>query len=252
MRLPATFAVLLLWSAAGLHAQLTPADGTQLVAAMHDRYGATWYRTLTFVQKSVWYNADGSEARVQTWREALAAPGKLRIDIGDGPKRSGAIYRADSTYAFADDTLTRASAERNLLLVLGFDVYAQPPERTVTALRAEGLDLSKIHRGEFHGQPVWVVGAAVGDTTSKQFWVDAQRLLFVRLIQPNRSGTSWQDIRFNRYVPEPGGWLAEQVQVLVHGQLAYEEDYSDVRVNGRLNPDLWAPDAWSTVPLWWP
>ncbi len=251
MRPRAALVALALSLPGAARAQTPPANGEQLIAAMHDRYAATWYRTLTFVQKSTWYKPDGSEARVQTWREALAAPGRLRIDIGDGPRRTGAIYRADSTYSFAADTLTGASAQRNLLLVLGFDVYAQAPAHTADVLRAEGIDLARIHRGTLDGQPAWVVGAAEGDSTSRQFWVDAERLLFVRLIQPNRASTAWQDIRFNRYVPEPGGWLADQVQVWVRGQLTYQEDYSDVRVNATLDPDLWNPKAWATVPLWW-
>ncbi|MGA9837031.1 MAG: hypothetical protein WBQ26_06925 [Gemmatimonadaceae bacterium] len=251
MRPLAALTAFMLSAPCALPAQSAPTDGEQLIVAMHDRYAATWYRTLTFVQRSIWYNPDGSEDHVQTWREALAAPGRLRIDIGDGPKRNGAIFRADSTYSFAADTLAGASAERNLLLVLGFDVYAQAPERTATVLRAEDIDLSKIHRANFKGRPVWVVGAAAGDTMAKQFWVDAERLLFVRLIQRTRTNTAWQDIRFNRYTPVPGGWLADQVQVWLGGKLTYEEDYSDVRVNVTLDPALWNPAAWATVPLWW-
>lgn len=228
-----------------------PADGRQLLAAMHDRYAATWYPTLTFVQKSIWYKADGSQARVQTWHEALSAPGRLRIDMGDAAARNGAIFRNDSTYSFAAGKLTRATAARNLLLVLGFDVYKQPVAHTAAVLQEEGIDLARFHRDTFEGRPVYVVGADAGDTTSAQFWVDADRLLFVRLVQPNDARTTWQDVRFNRYVPEPGGWLAEQVQVLAGGKLVYEEDYSDVRVNVQLDPQLFAPEAWATVRLWW-
>ncbi len=236
-------------AAAPLAAQ-TPANGEQLLAAMHARYAATWYHTLTFVQKSVWYKPDGSEARVQTWYEAMSSPGKLRIDMGDGPARAGAIFRADSTYSFAADTLVRATAARNLLLVLGFDVYTQPVAHTARVLREEGIDLSQLHRDSFDGHAVYVVGAAPGDTTSKQFWVDADRLLFVRLLQPGRDGIV-QDIRFNKYVRRPGGWLSEQVQVLAGGRLTYEEDYRDVRVNVALDPRLWEPADWAKVARWW-
>ena len=228
-----------------------PGDGNQLLAAMHDRYADTWYPTLTFVQKSIWYKPDGSQARVQTWHEALSAPGKLRIDIGDAPARGGAIFRNDSTYSFAAGKLAKATAERNLLLVLGFDVYRQPATHTAAVLRDEGVDLARIRRDTFQGRPVYVVGAEAGDTTATQFWVDAERLLFVRLIQTNQAGTSVQDVRFNQYVPKPGGWLAEQVQVLSGGKLVYEEDYSDVKVNMKLDPELFLPESWATVPLWW-
>lgn len=115
----------------------------------------------------------------------------------------------------------------------------------------EDIDLKKFHRDTFEGRPVYVVGAGPGDTTSKQFWVDAERLLFVRLIQPNRRGTDTQDIRFNRYVSKPGGWLADQVQVWLKAKLVYQEDYTDVRVNDPLDPQLWNPAAWAMVPLWW-
>ncbi len=228
-----------------------PTDGHQVLTAMHDRYAATWYPTLTFVQKSIWYKADGSQARVQTWHEALSAPGRLRIDMGEAAARNGAIFRNDSTYSFAAGKLARATAARNLLLVLGFDVYAQPVARTATVLQEEGVDLTRFHRDTFQGRPVYVIGAARGDTTATQFWVDADRLLFVRLIQANEARTAWQDVRFEHYVPKPGGWLAEQVQVLSAGKLVYEEDYSDVQVNVKLDPDLFEPAAWATVRLWW-
>ncbi len=229
----------------------TLTDGHQVLTAMHDRYAATWYPTLTFIQKSIWYKPDGSEARVQTWHEALSAPGRLRIDMGEAAARNGAIFRNDSTYSFTSGKLARATAGRNLLLILGFDVYKQPVARTAAVLQDEGVDLSRVHRDTFQGRPVYVVGAAAGDTTATQFWVDAERLLFVRLIQSNEARTAWQDVRFNRYVPKPGGWLAEQVQVLSAGKLVYEEDYSDVRVNVKLDPDLFRPESWASVRLWW-
>ncbi|HVB32480.1 MAG TPA: hypothetical protein VNE60_13220 [Gemmatimonadaceae bacterium] len=236
--------------AAPVRAQL-PSDGPQLIAAMHDRYADTWYRTLTFTQKSTWFAADGAEARVQTWHEAASIPGKLRIDMGEAAARDGMLYVGDSTYLFKGGKLTGAAAERNPLMILGFDVYRQAPTHTADVLGHEGIDLTKFHRDTFQGRPVYVVGAAPGDTASKQFWVDAERLLFVRLIQPNPRGTATQDIRFNRYVSRPGGWLAEQVQVWSGGKLAYQEDYTDVRVNDSLDPQLWSPAAWATVPLWW-
>ncbi|MGH7668703.1 MAG: hypothetical protein ACRENQ_04355 [Gemmatimonadaceae bacterium] len=228
-----------------------PTDGQHALTAMHDRYAATWYPTLTFVQQSIWYKPDGSRARVQTWHEALAAPGRLRIDVGAAATRTGTLFRNDSTYSFADGKRTRATAARNLLLILGFDVYRQPVARTVAVLKDEGIDLTQFHRDTFQGRPVYVVGATAGDTTATQFWVDAERLLFVRLIQPNAARTSWQDVRFNRYVPEPGGWLADQVQVFTNGKLVYEEDYSDVRVNRALDPHLFDPESWATVRRWW-
>ena len=56
-------------------------SGDALLRAMHDRYQATWYKTLTFTQKSTTYKPDGTSS-AETWYEAAMLPGKLRIDIG--------------------------------------------------------------------------------------------------------------------------------------------------------------------------
>ncbi len=82
--------------------------------------------------------------------------------MADGPERNGAIFRADSTHAFAADTLVRASGGRNLLLVLGFDVYTQPVAHTARVRSEQGIDLARVHRDEFAGRPVYVVGALPG------------------------------------------------------------------------------------------
>src|ERR1043166_6602690 len=143
-------------AAAQSPAPITTAD--DLVAAMHDRYATTWYRTLTFVQKSRWLKADGSESRNETWYEAISLPARLRIDLGDPRAGNGSLYANDSAYTFAEGKLTRVRAQRNALLVLGVDVYAQPVPRSLAILREEGFDLAKIHRGTWQGQPVYVVG----------------------------------------------------------------------------------------------
>ena len=55
------------------------ASATALVEAVRARHGATWYRTLAFVQETTFHTPDGP--RVQTWFEAAAVPGRLRIDF---------------------------------------------------------------------------------------------------------------------------------------------------------------------------
>ncbi|PYS33591.1 MAG: hypothetical protein DMF75_08940, partial [Acidobacteria bacterium] len=57
-----------------------------LIQAMQKKYAQSWYKTLTFVQKTTEFEADG-KTKVSTWYEALYAPGRLRIDfdpIADG------------------------------------------------------------------------------------------------------------------------------------------------------------------------
>src|SRR5258708_14942438 len=76
-------------------ARITSTD--QLVDAMRDRYAGKWYRTLTFVQKTTFFRPDGT-SRVETWYEAAAFPGRLRIDLDDPSRGNGVVYRGDSVY----------------------------------------------------------------------------------------------------------------------------------------------------------
>ncbi len=58
-----------------------PATADGLLEAMRARYDGRWYRTATFVQRTVLVDPrDGTERR-QTWYEAMARPGGLRIDL---------------------------------------------------------------------------------------------------------------------------------------------------------------------------
>src|SRR5215831_18395982 len=73
-------------------------NANDLLRAMHDRYSATWYRTLSFTQKSTTYNPDGT-TKVETWYEAAQLPGKLRIDIGT-PSDGNGYLLVDGNVSF--------------------------------------------------------------------------------------------------------------------------------------------------------
>jgi hypothetical protein len=227
----------------------TMSNGDQLVSAMRNRYSGRWYNTITFIQKSTYYRADGSILRTETWYEAGQFPGQLRIDLGVPSLGNGVLYRNDSTYQFQGGRLTDRRVGSNPLLVLGFDVYAQPAARTANQLRLEGINLSTIRADSLDGRRVWVVGAAKGDSTSNQFWVDAERLLFVRLIQTQQGRT--RDIRFERYTQYGGGWVAEVVRFYSGGRLTFLEEYSQVRVNESLDASLFVPERWSSASHWY-
>ena len=223
-------------------------SGPTLVRAMHDRYASTWYRNLTFVQKTTVGLTSGGTL-VQTWYEAGQMPGRLRIDT-DLASKGGVLYANDSTYTFAGGKLVKADTGFNELLVLGFDVYAQPAARTEVILRRLGFDLSRFHEATWRGVPVYVVGAARGDTTSKQFWVERDRLLFVRLLENTRQGRA--DFRFNSYTQFGGGWVAAEVEQYVNGKRRLLEQYSQIHTNVALPDALFDPRKWATTPHWAP
>jgi outer membrane lipoprotein-sorting protein len=220
--------------------------GEDVLRAMHDRYAKSWYQTLTFTQKSTTYNPDGT-TKVETWYEALSLPAKLRIDIGPPTNGDG--------YLMVDGTVTIFKAGKesgtrplvNMLLVLGFDVYRQSPETTFTIVKAEGYDLNKFHEETWEGQPVYVVGAEKGDLNAKQFWVEKNRLLFVRLFEPTRADPKkFQDIRFEDYRELAGGWVAARVEVHVDDKKVFSEEYSDIQSNPKLDPATFDPKQFNS------
>src|SRR5271156_3929744 len=97
-------------------------NGEDVLRVMHDRYAKTWYETLTFTQKSTTYNPDGT-SKAETWYEALAAPGKLRIDIGAPSDGNGYLMVDGTLTIFKEGKETGTPPRFNMLLVLGFDVY---------------------------------------------------------------------------------------------------------------------------------
>jgi outer membrane lipoprotein-sorting protein len=238
--------LLLLLSVPALAAKVQ--NGEDVIAQMHKKYAKKWYQTLTFVQKTTFFNPDGT-TRVQMWYEALSVPGKLRIDFDPLDKGNGAIFSDGMQHAFRDGKLARSQATVHPLLVLGFDVYGQAPEKTIGQLKELGIDLSVLHENTWQGRPVYVVGAKAGDLRSAQFWIDKKNLYFVRLIQPvGKDKANIQETQFNKYQKaKGGGWIAPEVIFMVDGKQTLLEEYSDIRTGLALDKNLFLPEQWMTV-----
>jgi len=221
-------------------------DGEDVLRAMHDRYPA-WYRTITFTQKSTTYKPDGTST-AETWYEASSIPGKLRIDIGSAADGNGYVVVDGKVSIIKDNRIVATRDSVNMLLVLGFDVYRQDPETIIQVVKGEGYDLSKLREDTWEGKPAYVVGAERGDLRSRQFWVEKDSLLFVREIEPARGDAGkLNDIRFTRYEPLERGWVATGVEVYSDGKKVFSEDYTDIRANVKLAPEVFDPQQFSTT-----
>ncbi|MEZ4412003.1 MAG: hypothetical protein R2910_03340 [Gemmatimonadales bacterium] len=207
--------------------QTDPATGADVIRMMQAKYEGKWYRTLTFVQATK--HSDGS---VETWYEALRVPGALRIDIAPLSSQSVLLFRNDSIYRYVNGEIKLARPLVHPLLLLGFDVYGQPADKTIGTLTQLGYDLSKVRGGTWQGRKVWIVGAAEGDSTTNQFWVDQERLVFVRSLGTNaqRPGIV-TDVQFNKYVQLGQGWIETEVLFLENGVLNLTEEYSDMKAD---------------------
>ena len=223
-------------------------SGDQLVAAMHKKYSTKWYKTLTFVQKTITHKPDGTTSS-ETWYEALSAPGKLRIDIEPLDKHDGILFADGKLYSFREGKLEGSRPFVHPLLVLGFDAYVQAPETTIAQLKGLGLDMTIFHEDTWQGQPAYVVGAKQGDLNTPQFWVTKKDLLFVRLIQlAGRDKKVVQETQFNKYVKvKVGGWVSAEVKFYNDGKLATSEEYTEIQAGMPLDTNLWNPESWMTV-----
>ena len=224
--------------------------GEQVLAAMRARYDGKWYSTLTFRQKTSRLGNDG-KWNEQTWYEALRIPGRLRIDFDPVSAGNGVLYVHDSAFTIRNGKPLPPSASVNPLLVLGFDVYKESAARTASILRKEGFDLSRVHYASFEGRPMIVVGATAGDNKRPQFWVDVERLLFVRLIEPTpRDSSRLQDIRFTNYRQVGDAWISPRVEIWSEGKLVFFEEYSDIKPDAQLDDALFDPTRWNSAKHW--
>jgi outer membrane lipoprotein-sorting protein len=219
--------------------------GEQLVAAMHKKYAKKWYKTLTFVQKNTQYKPDGT-AQNSIWYEAMSAPGKLRIDFDPLDKGEGIMFADGMQHSFKDGKLAKSSPLVHPLMVLGFDVYLQAVEKTVSQLKELKIDLSLLREDVWQDKPVYVVGAKAGDLRSAQFWIDKKNLYFVKMIQTvGKNQDHVQEIQFNKYQQaKGGGWVSPEVVFMVDGKTVYMEEYSDIQTDVALDAKLFDTENW--------
>jgi outer membrane lipoprotein-sorting protein len=210
-------------------------DGEGLLRAMQERYAKDWYETLSFQQDAITHNDDGTN-KTEIWYEAALLPGKLRIDIGAADSPNGMLVADGKLNIFKNGEVTTSQPFVHMLLVLGFDVYKQSAETTIAQVKGQGFDLSKMHEETWEGEAVYVVGADKGDLKTRQFWIEKKRLLFVRLIQPDRQdATKTSDTRFMDYKKLNVGWVAARVEFYVNGKNEFSEVYSNIKANPKLD-----------------
>ncbi|MGB9180293.1 MAG: hypothetical protein WCB68_13755 [Pyrinomonadaceae bacterium] len=220
----------------------------ELLQAMQKKYAKSWYKTLTFVQKTTEFEAEG-KSKVSTWYEAFSAPGKLRIDFDPIKDGNGILFANGTIYSFKAGKVEMSRPFVHPLLVLGFDVYFLPMPELLEKLKGLKFDLSVMHEDMWQGRPVYVVGAQKDDTHTPQFWIDKERLYFVRMLRPaGKDGTGTQETQFNNYVKvKGGGWVAAGVVFMVNGKTLTTEEYSEIQSNPTLDEKLFDPQYWTTA-----
>lgn len=219
-----------------------------LIREMHDRYAGKWYRTLRFEQSNTFYTSSGKEEKSR-WVENLSVPGKLRIDFHPLSSKSGLLILNNRVTTF--DNGRRLSTRRSIqpILTLTADVYAIPPAITLRRLDSLRIDLDKFRTDRLDRKRVYVVGADKDDLESNQIWIDAGKLLLLRLIQSEVRGERKvvTDTRVGEYKEIDGFPVAHEFMSMRDGKAYFKEEYENVRVNEPIPASLFDPTKWRTA-----
>ena len=224
------------------------ASARDLVREMHDRYSGNWYRTLRFAQTNTFYTQSGKEEKSR-WVENLSVPGRLRIDFEPLSSKSGMLILNNRVTTY--DNGRRVDSRRSIqaILTLTADVYAIPAAVTIRRLDSLKIDLDKFRTDKLDKKKVYVIGADDGDLQSNQVWIDAERLLLVRLIQTEARGdrTVTTDTSVGEYRDIDGFPVAHEYVSMRDGKPYFKEEYENVRVNADLPAGIFDPTRWSSV-----
>lgn len=222
----------------------TCTSGYEIIKAMHAKYADKWYDKFSITQEVTYY-LEGKEVESEIWNELISLPGKVRSNIGNPADGNSEIYLDGTFYIFKNHKLTNTAKQLHGVLLLGFDVYIQSPEITLKLLENDGYDLNVIHETTWQKQPVYVVGAQSGDNQTRQFWIDKERLLFVKLIVKTPSN-NLIEIQFNKYQPFQQGWMATEVIFLRNGQKYTQEQYQDYQILDYIDPRVFDVENFTT------
>lgn len=217
-------------------------SGKDVILAMHQMYEGKWYKNVTFEQETTFYGPGEEVQQTQVWYEAIKIPGRLAIKFEDINGDNGIIFNAGVQFGFADGEKIQEKEQVLDLLVLGFDVYGQSPDTTFQQLEMAGYDLDLWYEDEWAGRAAYVVGTDQPSPVSPQFWIDKERLYFVRNITTGRQNTL-QEVQLNKFEKLDGGWIASEVIFYVNGQKGLLEEYSNIETHETLSDDLFNPDT---------
>ena len=229
---------------------ITVTNSSGLVKAMHDRYSGKYLKTMSFLQNNTRFTTAGEEQKSQ-WYEHMEIPGKLRIACLPATQKSGLVQVDDRIASFDNGIRVDFRPSVNPLLLLTAEVYVSPVATIMRGLDSLDVDEEIIRTDEWEGQPVYVVGAKAGDSSSNQMWVDRNHLRLVRFIQRSTSGdrTTISDIRVQNYKDIQGFEVPTEFLVLRNGRPVWREQYADVRVNEEFPPGTFDQAKWYDIPI---
>jgi hypothetical protein len=227
---------------------LAAQGGEALLRQISSAHRGNWWTTLTFVQRTTWPGGTKAE---ETWYETMERPGKLRLDFERRDSMvGGALFRNDSIYQWGVGGVPSGQPRALVhpLMVLLHDIHVGQIEASIEKLRGLRFDLTKSSTATWEGKSVAVVGALAGDTTSAQFWVDPERLVVVRIIQPLANGAR-RDTQIGKFSEGGPGLVEREINFFTNGTHDMKEEYVWIKTGVTLDPSIFLPGNTAT-PAW--
>jgi hypothetical protein len=96
---------------------------------------------------------------------------------------------------------------------------------------------------------VWVIGAAAGDSTSPQLWIDQERLLLLRLHEAGPAGA----VMVGDVLQRASGRIPVETEMRFreNGKEVQREEYTQLTFDPQLDPGVFDAGEWKR-PSWLP
>ena len=219
-------------------AQSKPESGTDVIRMMKEKFNNKYLENFTFAQYIKEYK-DGELTNETVWHEAYSFPNHLIIKFDSFESGNGYIFKNDSIYVMNENKISFSGDYLHYLIILGFEVYEDSLESTVSKLTENGYDMSKVYESELKGRPVYVVGTENDNKNRNRFYIDRETLCFLKTIRYNEELEV--SMEFTDYKMIKGKYIATKVLFYEGGKLVMTEEYFNMNFPNSIDHSIFNP-----------
>lgn len=216
-----------------------PKTGEEVLQGLHKKYRNGPCKAYVFSQKNTHYRND-SVIGNSVWHEAIEFPDKFRIDFGDKADGNFVVFKNDSAYSYRKFELKKTAYNQNTLLLLLGGMYYREFKEVIARLEKEHYNTKIVSRQQWKNQPVEVIGALAGDTTSNQIWVSKKEHRIVRIIE-KMDEARIMDMTFDAYRKSCKGYTETKVTFKSNGKVEQVEEYYDIKTIDKFSEKVFNP-----------
>jgi hypothetical protein len=225
---------------------VTPRSGLEVVGAMRRAHPSRALKSIAFNVATTEHR--GSVPRSILARAVASLPGRYHVTSLPAARRTGVVRIEQRVAVFQGGKRVVSQNRVDIARLLAYDLFAQGIDSTVRWLDIARVRVGLTRRDEFGGRDVWVVGAREGDSTSAQFWVDADRWHIVRVIQRDPvSPSDIVDVRFSEFTEVLDIPVPTRIQQYRNGKLEEEQRISEVAANPAVSSRSFDVSRWRDV-----